>query len=222
MIVVDCVQRSPEWVSARLGKLTASCASDMLATLKDPKKEAAGRRNLRIRLVLERVTGKPQEAGFVSTAMEQGMSREADAASLYEGLTGNLLTSVGFYQHDTLQAGCSPDGIIGNVWAPEGLVEVKSPIPATHMDYLRSGVIPGDYQKQILAQLWISGAQWCDWLSYNPDFPEPLRVKLVRVERKQVEIDAFELLARQFISEVDAEVAEIERMAGVPALRGQE
>jgi hypothetical protein len=211
--IIDCVQRSPQWVSARLGRLTASCASDMLTTRKD-RSEAAGRRNLRIRLVLERITGKPQESDYQSAAMLQGMEREADAAGLYEALTGRILSSVGFCQHDTLMAGCSPDGYVGDF---EGIVEVKSPIPATHWDYLKSGVIPGEYEKQILCALWITGAQWCDWLSYNPDFPEPLRVKLVRVERKQVDCDAFELAVRQFLREVEAECAQLAQMAGVAA-----
>lgn len=216
MNIVDCVQKTPAWYAARLGKLTASCAAEMLSSRKD-KSEAAGRRNLRIRLVLERVTGKSQESDFQSAAMLQGIEREADAAGLYEALTGRILSSVGFCRHDELMAGCSPDGVIGPLTAPEGLVEVKSPIAATHWDYLRSGTIPGEYEKQILCALWITGAQWCDWLSYNPDFPEPLRVKLVRVQRKQVEIDAFELLARQFLRDVDAECAELQRMAGAVA-----
>lgn len=211
--IIDCVQRSPEWIAARLGRLTASCAADMLSTRKD-KTEAAGRRNLRIRLVLERVTGKRQESDFQSAAMAQGIEREADAAGLYEALTGRILSNVGFCQHDTLMAGCSPDGYVGNF---EGIVEVKSPLPATHWDYLRSGQIPGEYEKQILCALWITGAQWCDWLSYNPDFPEPLQVKLVRVERYQPAIDLFEEAAKKFLAEVTSECAELERLAGVVA-----
>lgn len=209
MKIIKCDQKSPEWYAARLGKLTGSVAADMLATRKD-KSEAAGRRNLRIRLVLERVTGRSQETGFVSAAMQQGIEREASAAALYEAQTGNLLRTVGFCQHDTLMAGCSLDGYVGDF---EGNVEVKSPIAATHWDYVRSGVIPGEYQKQILCGLWITGALWCDWLSYNPDFPVPLQVKLVRVERNQDEIDAFEKEAKRFLAEVESECAELERMA---------
>ncbi len=213
MKILTYQQRSPEWYAARLGKLTGSVAADMLSTRSD-KKEAAGRRNLRIRLVLERVTGKSQESNFLSAAMQQGMDREADAAALYEAQTGNLLRTVGFCQHDTLMAGCSLDGYVGDF---EGNVEVKSPIAATHWDYLQSGVIPGEYQKQILCGLWITGAAWCDWLSYNPDFPPNLQVKLVRVERNQAEIDSFELLVRQFLSEVDAELDKLAKMAGLVA-----
>lgn len=214
MKIDNCIQGSPAWFTARLGKLTASRASDMLSTVKDPKKEAAGRRNLRIQLVLERVTGKRQASEFVSAAMQQGSEREADAAGLYEAITGNLLSSVGFCQHDTLMAGCSPDGYINHF---EGVVEVKSPLPATHWDYLRSGVIPGEYEKQITAALWITGAKWCDWLSFNPDFPPTLQVKLVRVERNEAEIDAFELSARLFLKEIERDVDELAKLAGLVA-----
>lgn len=206
-------QRSPEWRAIRCGKLTASCAADMLATTQ--KKEwAAGRKNYRMRLVLERITGKPQESGYLSQAMQDGMDREIDAQGIYEAVTGNLLRSVGFVEHDTLMAGCSPDGVIGNF---EGIAEIKCPMAATHMEYLRTGIVPGDYLKQITAALWITGAQWCDWLSFHPDFPEYARVKLVRVDRDEAAIAAFDQLARDFLAEVDAGVAELEKLAGVPA-----
>lgn len=209
--IIDCAQRSAGWYAARLGLLTGTGAEDMLSTRKDGK-EAAGRRNLRMRLVLERVTGRSLESDFVSAAMQQGADREADAAALYEAETGIVLHTVGFCRHDDLMAGCSPDGFIGDF---EGIAEIKSPLPATHWDYLKSGIVPMEYQKQILHNLWITGAAWCDWLSYNPDFPEPLRVKLVRVQRKQDEIDAYEVLVKTFLKEVDAEFASVKRMAMV-------
>lgn len=214
MRIIDVPQRSPEWFTARLGKLTGSRASDMLATGATPKKEAAGRRNLRVQLVLERITGRSQERGYVSAAMQQGIDREVDAYATYEALTGRLLTSSGFIAHDTVQAGCSLDGHVGDF---EGIIEIKSPIPATHLDYLKTGKIPGDYYAQIVHGLWLTGAQWCDWLSYNPDFPEPLQVKLVRVVRNEAEIDNYEVMARAFLAEVEKETAAVEQMAGAVA-----
>lgn len=199
--IIDAEQRSPAWVAARLGRLTGSRASDMLATIKSG--EAAGRRNLRTQLVLERLTGKSQENGFCSPAMQQGMAREDDAAALYEALTGEVLSRSGFLAHASLMAGCSLDGHIGDF---EGLVEVKSPIPATHLDYLKTGIVPGEYAKQILHAFWLTGAQWCDWLSYNPDFPDPLRVRLVRIERDEAAIDEYDKKVRAFLAEVDREV----------------
>src|SRR4051812_37881146 len=106
MIVVPCVQKSPEWFAARLGRLTSSCASDAFATIK--KGESAGRRNLRIRLVLERLTGKSQETGFTTFDMERGAALEDEARRAYEARTGTLIDTVGFVGHDALMAGCSP------------------------------------------------------------------------------------------------------------------
>ncbi len=211
MITAD--QRSPEWFTARLGKLTGSRAADMLATNKDGK-PAASRRNLRIQLVLERLTQRSQERDFVSPAMQDGIDREADAAGLYEALTGRMLTTAGFLQHDDLMAGCSLDGYIGNF---EGIIEIKSPLAATHLGYLRSGIIPDEYQKQILHALWISGAAWCDWLSYQPDFPESLRTRLVRVPRDGAAILAYEEKVCAFLQEVDRECAEVAMMARTAA-----
>lgn len=182
----------------------------MCATIKSG--EAAARRNLRVQLVLERLTGRSQESSYQSAAMAQGIEREADAVAVYEAVAGRLLQTTGFLQHTSLMAGCSLDGHVGDF---EGIVEVKCPIAATHLDYLRSGVIPDNYLKQIYHGLWITGAAWCDWLSYQPDFPEPLQVKLVRVNRDETQMKAYELLVRQFLAECDREFAEMEAMAGV-------
>lgn len=202
--VIDAPQRSPEWFAARIGCLTGSRVADMLATIKSG--EAASRRNLRTQLVLERVTGRVQAPDFLSPAMQQGIDREPAAYAAYEVLRGELLTRTGFLRHDTLPVGCSLDGHVGNF---DGLIEIKSPTPAVHLEYLKSGVVPGDYAKQILHALWLTGAQWCDWLSYNPEFPDGLHVKLVRVARHEDEIALYDLVVAKFLAEVDAEVAAV-------------
>lgn len=184
----------------------------MLATIQ--KGEAAGRRNLRVQLLLERITGRSHERGYTNQAMQDGVDREADALALYEVLTGNLVSRAGFAVLDGVMAGMSPDGIVGD-W--EGIVEAKAPLPATHLEYIRTGVVPGEYLKQIIHGLWVTGAQWCDWLSYNPDFPEPLQSKVVRVERAAVDIAEYEKKATAFLAEVDAEVNAIATMADIGA-----
>ncbi len=203
--VIDAPQRSEPWYAARAGKLTGSVASEMLARLKGGA-EGAGRRNLRLRLVLERITGKPQENGFQSAAMLQGIEREAAARAAYECLTQSIVTETGFVLHNEHQAGASLDGHVGDF---EGLIELKSPLPATHLDYLRTGKVPGDYLKQVTHGLWVTGAQWCDWMSYQPDFPERLQTKLVRVNRADVDIYGYEREALAFLDEVAAEVEAI-------------
>jgi hypothetical protein len=206
---LDVPQGSAEWLAVRLGKLTGSHAADMLTTIKTG--EAAARRNLRVRLVLERIIGKSQARDFVkSQAMQDGAAREPEARALYEALTGQLVTETGFLQHDTLLAGCSLDGHLGDF---DGIIEIKSPIAATHLEYLRTGLVPRDYLGQVVHNLWITGALWCDWLSYQPDFPERLQVKLVRVARDEAAIHDYETKALAFLAEVEAETARVAEMA---------
>lgn len=209
MRIIDCDQRSADWTAVRLGRLTSSCASDMLATLKSGG-EAAGRRNLKVRLILERLTCRSHESVYLSTAMQQGIEREPDALLWYEALTGQIVARSGFVAHDDLMAGASLDGHLGMF---EIIVEAKSPIPATHLDYLRSGKVPSDYEKQITHQLWITGAKECHWFAYNPDFPESLRSKLVVVKRDETAIQEYEQKARVFLAEVEHELEALLTMA---------
>lgn len=210
MIRLTDDQRSDAWRLARCGRVTSSRVADMMATLKDGKKEAAGRRNYRIQLVLERLTGQPQENGYVSPDMQRGTDMEPEAFGAYEAQTGNLALPVGFVAHDTLMAGCSPDGQVDNF---TGLIELKVCKSATHLDYLRSKTIPGEYLKQIQHQLFVTGAQWCDFTSYDPRFAESLRLQITRVWAKDLDLAAHELNVRLFLSEVEKEVEEVKRMA---------
>lgn len=212
MKILSCDQRSEEWRIARVGMFTASRAADMMASIKSG--EAAARRDLRVQLVVERLTGQSQDDGFVNAAMQRGIDKEQDALAAYEALTGNLASSVGFVMHDTLKAGCSPDGLIGQ---GEGLLELKCPKSATHLAYLKAKIVPKDYVPQIVHALWITGAQWCDFVSFDDRFPPALQVFHVRVPRNDAEIAAYELLARQFLAEIDAEVEAMSLVAGAVA-----
>ncbi len=201
-------QRSDEWRALRLGRLNGSQAASMLATIKSG--EAASRRNLRTQLVLERVTGKPQESTFLSSAMQQGMDREPDALAAYESQAGAMISRVGYVASASCMAGFSPDGIVND---GEGIVECKAPLAATHLAYLQSSEPPSDYARQILHGLWISGAEWCDYVSYNADFPEALRLKVLRVRRDELAVRDYESAALKFLAEVDTELALMKELA---------
>jgi hypothetical protein len=211
--ICDAPQRSEAWFAARLGRLTGSRASDALSTIKSG--EAAARRNLRVQLVLERITGRCQDRVFTTPAMQDGIDREPEAYAYYEALTGEMLTRTGFLAHDTLQAGCSLDGHVGDF---EALIEIKSPTPAIHLEYIRSGQVPGDYLKQVTHALWLTGAAWCDWMSYHPDFPEPLKAKIVRVKRDEAAIAAYEKAALTFLEEVQREYDAIRTLTEFPVV----
>jgi hypothetical protein len=197
--VIDAIQRSPEWYAARLGRLTASVASDMLATVKSG--EAASRRKLRTKLVLERLTGRAQESGYVSPAMQTGIDREAEAFGHYEAVTGRILHRSGFLSCDGLMAGCSLDA---HEQGFKRIAEIKNPEDHTHLEYLETGKVPYDYACQVLHSMWVTGADVCDWFSYNPNFPESMQMALVEIKRADLDIDGYDKKARAVLAEVDA------------------
>ena len=208
--VIDVEQRSPEWFAARLGRVTSTAADALLSKGRNGD-ESAGRRNLRVRLALERVTGRTVEDNSHQTrAMQAGAEAEPAAVALYEAATGLIIQRTGFLSHNALMAGTSLDGHVGDF---AGLVEIKSPLPATHLDYLRTGTIPTDYMRQVIHALWLTGAEWCDWMSYSPAFPDELQTKIVRVSRAGVDLAAYDAELRRFLAEVDALAADVLEMA---------
>ena len=193
-------QRTPEWMALRSGKLTGSAAKDMLASIQ--KGEAAARRDLRYKLVAERLSGVSQENGFVNDAMQWGIDHEADAIAAYEIASGNLVEAIGFCEHDTLLAGTSPDGFVG----ADGLLSIKCPKTATQIRYLRDGGEPSEHVAQNRHELWLTDRAWIDFASYDPRLPEHLRLFTYRVVRVESQISEYEAKALAFLREVDAEV----------------
>lgn len=204
--ICEAEQRSTAWFAARAGLLTGSRAADMLATIKSG--EAAARRDYRMQLVCERLTGQPQEDGFVNAAMQRGIDLEPMAFAAYESLTGSVAVRTGFLRHVSVLAGCSLDGHVDGF---TGIVEIKCPKSATHLSYWRGpGKAPDAYIPQIMHNLWITGAQWCDFLSFDDRFPSELQTFLVRVKREDVDIEGYEKKALAFLAEVEAETLAIQ------------
>lgn len=204
MKIIECDQRTPEWFAARAGVLTATCAADLLAKPLKNGGEPASRRDLRVRLALERLTGQPcEDNGYLSADMKRGLELEADALAAYESATGELVQRVGFIRHDTLPVGCSPDGIVGDF---AGGLELKVPKSATHLAYLRSGgVVPPEHYAQVLHSLFVTDLPFWDFVSYDPRFPATLQCYRVRLPREAVDLHAYELALTQFLRSVDDE-----------------
>ena len=212
-VIHRCDQRSDEWFALRAGRFTASQAGDMLATVKSG--EAAARRNLRTRLIVERLTGKPIPSTYQSKAMAQGVEREPLARAAYESLTGNLVEEIGFISSGDYMVGCSPDGVELDGERVKRVIELKCPEPTAHLEYIRTGEMPTGYRAQVIHALWVSGAEVCDWMSYNPDFPPEMQTLLIRVERHDGEIAAYAEKALEFLAEVDNEMCELRERMGV-------
>ena len=178
-------QGSDEWRQARCGMFTASRLSDLMAKTKSGY--GAGHRNYIADLLVERMTGEPIPDGYKSQAMVQGNENEAEARAVYEFESDCMVEEVGFIVHPNLPyTGASPDGLVGD----DGMVEIKCPFTATHVETLLYGKLPGHYFKQIQWGLECTERQWCDYISYDKRLQKPELVLFIkRVDRDQAFID---------------------------------
>lgn len=204
MRIIDCVQGTPEWKQARAGKITASRMSAVMASIKSG--EAAERRNYRAELVCETLTGQPCEDVFESGPIIWGREHEAEAREIYKARTFQEVTQVGLVLHPTNdRIAASPDGLVGT----DGLIEIKCPLTATHLEYLMTGVPPSKYRYQMLTQMLCCGRAWCDFVSYDPRLPAEYQMLIYRYYRDDKEIILMEASAKQFLDELDATLAQL-------------
>jgi hypothetical protein len=207
--IIDCEQRSDEWKAARAGRLTGSVAADLMRKARKAGDESAARRDLRFRLALERITGKPQENEFTSASVRNGVEKEPAALALYEAESGLLMERVGFLSLGAIMAGCSLDGFVDG---RRGIVEAKCPKSATHYEYLMTREIPADYRWQCIHNMWVSDARWCDFISYDDCFPPELQYLCIRLERNENEIRDYAAAVGRFLAEVSVAVTDINKL----------
>lgn len=172
----DVEQGSPEWVKLRIGNLSASRAKDLLATVKYG--EAAGYRNLKTELAVERLTGVRAER-YVTKPMQYGIETETVAATMYSLQTGNIVEVCGAYQIDGKRIIASPDRLVGE----DGLIEIKCRELGNHVESMLTDKVPDEYYKQIQFQLWVTNRQWCDYVSYGDEMPENAQLFIKRIDR---------------------------------------
>lgn len=186
----EIIQGSDAWKALRLGKVTASRVSDVIAKTKTGY--SASRANYMAQLIAERLTGTVAEA-YTNAAMQHGTETEPEARAAYCFYQGVTVTEVAFVPHPKIdQAGCSPDGLVDE----DGLVEIKAPNTATHLETLLGQAVPSKYEAQMQFQMACTGRQWCDFVSYDPRMPENMRLFIKRVGRND-----------KFIAEVESEIA---------------
>jgi putative phage-type endonuclease len=204
-------QRTEEWFQQRLGKVTASRISDVIAKTKTGV--STSRQNYLVQLVSERLTGKKGDS-FVNQAMLDGIEREAAAREFYMRTRGVSVTEVGFFDHPVIKnSGASPDGAVN---AEEdgkyaGLIEIKCPIETTHTNTLMSKSVPSKYMPQIQWQMASvsPNVKWVDFISYNPNFPDTMQLFVARVERDNDYIAELETEVIKFLEEVEQTILKL-------------
>ncbi len=197
-------QRTEEWLTARAGKVTASCLDDVMAA-----KTTAGYQNYMAKLICERLTGRAEQTP-VSAAMQRGTDLESLARDFYVVETGAMVEEVGFYEHPSiLNSGASPDGIIGT----DGLIEIKCPNTATHIKTLESKKPALKYMRQMQWQMACTGRKWCDFVSFDDRLPEHLSFFCTRIERDEEMIAELEKSVTTFLNELEAKINKLPKTA---------
>lgn len=208
-------QGTPEWFADRLGKGTGSKAKCMFAEGRTKGVEATTRRDYRVQLVTERLTGVPQEDGFVSKDMQAGKDNEPMARLAYEAECdpGAMVREAGFAYLPDIAAGASVDGFIDGDKDGPGVLELKCPKSAIHINYLLAGRLPPEYVDQATHEVWITDAAFLDFVSFDPRTIGRLQLFKVRIYRKEFDLAAHEAGVLQFLSEVDALEQQLRRRA---------
>ena len=202
-------QGTEEWFQQRLGKVTASRISDVIAKTKTGV--STSRQNYLIQLVSERLTGKKTDS-FTNKAMEDGVEREPIARKLYESKTNSIVTEVGFFDHPVIKSsGASPDGAVNSEKEGKyaGLIEIKCPIETTHTNTLISKSVPSKYIPQMQWQMACTNARWVDFISFNPNFPEELQVFVKRLDRDDAYIAELEAEVIKFLEEIEQTIIKL-------------
>ena len=196
-------QRTEEWFEARLGCVTASRTADVMAKTKSGY--SASRANYMAELICERLTGERQ-AGFSSAAMQWGTETEPQARMAYEIMTGATVIETGFVLHPTIPGfGASPDGLIDD----NGLVEIKCPNTATHIETLLSEGVPSKYITQMHVQMLCAGRDWCDFVSFDPRLPVELQMFIRRIFFNKELADEIVTEVQAFIAEMEAKIDQL-------------
>ena len=197
LITLDCEQGSEEWLQARLGIPTATGFENIVTAT---GKKSGAQIKYMAELIEESILGL-QDGSFKSKFMERGNQLEPLARSAYEFVTGNTVTQVGgVYLDDKKEVMVSPDGLIPEL--KKGL-EIKCPKMSTHIRYLLEGGLPSEYVIQVQANLWVTGYETWDFVSYCPEYQkQPLYI--FTAHRDQALMTAFNKLIPQFLNTLRA------------------
>lgn len=200
------MQQTEEWFKARLGKVTASRVSDVIAKTKSGY--STSRAKYMTQLIIERITGERAES-YSNAAMEWGIEQEAFARAAYEAHANVLVDQCGSFDHPSIpMSSASPDGLVEQ----DGLVEIKNPMSHTHLETLLTKTVSGDYVTQMQWQMACTGKKWCDFVSYDSRMPEHLRLFVKRIERDDETIAELEKEVSKFLNELEDKVNKLKEL----------
>lgn len=194
---VEFPQGSDAWLVVKRGQLGGSRIWEATHKIKSGA-YSADRKNLMIVMAAERITDRAHET-YVTPAMQHGIDFEPEAIAAYEWITGSSVAPVGWVQHPTIDwAGATPDGAVGD----KGLIQVKCPTSATHLETLTTKDVVPMYYAQCQWEIAVTGRDWNDFTSYDPRMPKKLQTCILRVMRDDKYIAEIEAEATKFLDEL--------------------
>jgi hypothetical protein len=146
-----------------------------------------------------------------------GRENEDAARVAYQFTTSARITETGFIAHPKLACGASPDGMVSDESDPDGafgLIEIKCPWNSqVHLETWLNGM-PEDHMPQIQGQMWLTGREWADFVSFDPRMPADLQLYVQRVKgdpefqaRLEREIIGFSAEADDIVARLRAKVS---------------
>ena len=209
MRTLPYAQGTPEWLQARVGRVTASKINAVMANGRDGKPSAT-RAAYMGELIAQRLTGQYEENGYTNADMQRGTELEPFARAAYEVQTGVMVDEVGLVLHpENDWFGASPDGVVGS----DGLLEIKCPKTHIHIAYMLAGKPPAEYVPQMAWQAACCDRKWVDFVSYDPKMPDRLQLFIVRYTPEPDYIAAMEKAARQFLVELEDKLSALNQIA---------
>lgn len=206
MIIHNIEQQSEAWVLARCGRVTGTRFKNLMS-----KETTDSYKDLVTNIACEMITGKMEET-YSNAMMEYGLETEPEARKEYENILDVKVTEAGFIIPDEDNkyhewVGISPDGMTPD----NGMIEIKCPLMRTHLEYIEADKLPAEYRYQVQGQLFVTGFDYCDFVSYVPGmktfvcrvYPEPelfaeferrLDILIEQVKQKLLIYEKYEIL----------------------------
>lgn len=200
-------QGTHEWLKERMGCVTGAEVAALYAKGKAKGAESETRTSYMRQLVLERLEVPNDGGAFLSRDMAWGIATEPLARLALVARTGYMVREAGFCRLKRYAAGCSVDSFIDGDEVDRkrlGISEIKCPKSKTHLAYLEAQCLPEIYVPQVTHNMWVTGAKFCKFISYDPRFPPAMRMLLVHVERDEAAMKTHEALVLQFLLETDS------------------
>lgn len=181
-------QGTPEWNEVRRGLITSSSMKKLITPTGKIADNDTSRGYLH-ELAYQRMSGQCSP-GYSSELMDRGTELEPFARAIYHEKIAPI-QECGFIKIPIGDGyvGFSPDGVVGD----DGLIEIKSRIAPHYIRTVLKGTMPDEHVIQVQTGLYISGRQWCDFVTYLPGMP----YCRMRVERNEDLIKSIDQAARQ-------------------------